>query len=115
MIFNQFFDEVSCTYTYLLSSGKGREALIIDPVIENTDQYISFVKKLDGGCQVPIGAYALIQKDSLNLKGLVASLDGEIIYESESIGPKNDAINIGEKLGAQLLNMGAKDILEKLI
>jgi len=75
----------------------------------------SFVKKLDGGCQVPIGAYALIQKDSLNLKGLVASLDGEIIYESESIGPKNDAINIGEKLGAQLLNMGAKDILEKLI
>ena len=75
----------------------------------------SFVQKLDGGCQVPIGAYALIQKGSLNLKGLVASLDGEIVYESESIGPKNDAVIIGEKLGAQLLNMGAKDILEKLI
>jgi len=47
MIFNQFFDEVSCTYTYLLSSGKGREALIIDPVLENTNDYILFLKKLD--------------------------------------------------------------------
>jgi len=47
MIFNQFFDEVSCSYTYLLSSGKGREALIIDPVLEKTDEYISCLKKLD--------------------------------------------------------------------
>jgi len=47
MIFNQFFDEVSSTYTYLLSSGKGREALIIDPVLEKTDEYISCLKKLD--------------------------------------------------------------------
>ena len=47
MIFNQFFDEVSSTYTYLLSSGKGREALIIDPVIEKTNEYILYLKKLD--------------------------------------------------------------------
>ena len=47
MIFNQFFDEVSSTYTYLLSSGKGREALIIDPVLNNTNDYILFLKKLD--------------------------------------------------------------------
>ena len=47
MIFNQFFDEVSSTYTYLLSSGKGREALIIDPVLENTNDYILFLKNLD--------------------------------------------------------------------
>ncbi len=47
MTFNQFFDEASSTYTYLLSSGKGREALIIDPVLENTNDYILFLKKLD--------------------------------------------------------------------
>jgi len=47
MIFNQFFDTVSSTYTYLLSSGEGREALIIDPVLENTNDYIFFLKKLD--------------------------------------------------------------------
>ena len=48
MIFSQFFDEVSSTYTYLLSSGKGREALIIDPVLEKTDEYISCLKKRIG-------------------------------------------------------------------
>ena len=47
MIFNQFFDVVSSTYTYLVSSGKGREALIIDPVIENTDEYILYLNKMD--------------------------------------------------------------------
>jgi|TARA_B110000263_G_scaffold195520_1_gene173943 glyoxylase-like metal-dependent hydrolase (beta-lactamase superfamily II) len=47
MIFNQFFDEVSSTFTYLISSGKGREALIIDPVLEKTHEYISYLKKLD--------------------------------------------------------------------
>ena len=47
MIFNQFFDEISSTYTYLISSGKGREALIIDPVLENTNDYILFLKNLD--------------------------------------------------------------------
>ena len=47
MIFNQFFDNTSCTYTYLISSGKGREALIIDPVLEYTNHYIFFLKKLD--------------------------------------------------------------------
>ena len=47
MIFKQLFDTKSSTYTYLISSGKGREALIIDPVIENIDQYINILKELD--------------------------------------------------------------------
>ena len=47
MIFNQLFDVKSSTYTYIVSSGKGREALIIDPVIENTNVYIKLLKDLD--------------------------------------------------------------------
>ncbi len=47
MIFKQLFDNKSSTYTYLLASDKGREALIIDPVIENTDEYIGLLKELD--------------------------------------------------------------------
>ena len=47
MIFRQFFDSVSSTYTYLISSGYGREALIIDPVLEKTDQYIKLLNELD--------------------------------------------------------------------
>ena len=47
MIFEQLFDIKSSTYTYIISSGKGREALIIDPVIENTEDYINILKNLD--------------------------------------------------------------------
>ena len=47
MIFKQLFDTKSSTYTYIVSSGKGREALIIDPVIDNTDEYINVLKNLD--------------------------------------------------------------------
>ncbi len=47
MIFKQLFDQKSSTYTYLIASAKGREALIIDPVIENVDQYIQLLKKLE--------------------------------------------------------------------
>ena len=47
MIFEQLFDEKSSTYTYVISSGKGREGLIIDPVIENTDIYLNFMNSMD--------------------------------------------------------------------
>ena len=47
MIFKQLFDTRSSTYTYLISSGNGREALIIDPVLENVNEYINILKKLD--------------------------------------------------------------------
>jgi len=47
MIFEQVFDAKSSTYTYIISSGKGREALIIDPVIEHTDEYIKVLKNLE--------------------------------------------------------------------
>ena len=47
MIFKQLFDTKSSTYTYLISSGNGREALIIDPVLENVGEYINILKELD--------------------------------------------------------------------
>ena len=47
MIFKQLFDTKSSTYTYLISSGNGREALIIDPVLENVKEYINILNELD--------------------------------------------------------------------
>jgi len=46
MIFRQLFDSVSCTYTYLVASRRGREALIIDPVIEKVDRYCQLLDEL---------------------------------------------------------------------
>jgi glyoxylase-like metal-dependent hydrolase (beta-lactamase superfamily II) len=47
MIFKQVFDTKTSTYTYLIASAKGREAVIIDPVIENVNEYIQLLKDLD--------------------------------------------------------------------
>ena len=47
MIFKQVFDQKSSTYTYLIASSQGREALIIDPVLENVDSYIKLLNELD--------------------------------------------------------------------
>ena len=47
MIFKQVFDKKSSTFTYLVASSEGREALIIDPVIENVDNYVQLLNELD--------------------------------------------------------------------
>ena len=47
MIFKQVFDKKSSTYTYLIASSKGREALIIDPVLENVNDYIKLLNNLN--------------------------------------------------------------------
>ena len=47
MIFKQEFDTKTSTYTYIIASAKGREAVIIDPVLENVEDYINILKELD--------------------------------------------------------------------
>ena len=47
MIFKQLFDTKSSTYTYIIASAKGREAIVIDPVIEKTEEYLNLLKDLD--------------------------------------------------------------------
>jgi len=47
MIFKQVFDQKSSTYTYLIASSKGREALIIDPVLNNVENYLKLLTELD--------------------------------------------------------------------
>src|SRR5271155_3940423 len=47
MIFRQLFDSTSGTYTYLLASRQGGEALIIDPVLEKVDRYLQLIRELD--------------------------------------------------------------------
>ena len=47
MLFRQLFDQTSGTYTYLLASRRGGEALIIDPVLEKVDRYLQLIRELD--------------------------------------------------------------------
>lgn len=67
---------------------------------------------LEGGCQVPIGAYAEIEGDTLTLRGLVGAPDGSQIIQATKTGNYNDAESIGIALATELLNQGARSILD---
>jgi len=66
---------------------------------------------LQGGCQVPIGSFALLDNDQLYLRGLVGSVDGKHVIRREIIGHKDNAEQLGITLAEELLNSGAKEIL----
>lgn len=69
---------------------------------------------LEGGCQVPIGSYALLDGDELWLRALVGEPDGTTIVRGEIRGARQDAESLGIELAHQLLDQGAKEILTKL-
>ncbi|MGY2575609.1 hydroxymethylbilane synthase [Vibrio sp. C8] len=69
---------------------------------------------LEGGCQVPIGSYALLEGDELWLRALVGEPDGTTIVRGEIRGARQDAESLGIELAHQLLDQGAKEILTKL-
>lgn len=69
-------------------------------------------RKLQGGCQVPIGAYAVIDNDTLWLRGLVGSLDGSEIIRHQLQGPVAQAEQLGTALAEHLLAQGADRILQ---
>jgi len=69
---------------------------------------------LEGGCQVPIGSFALIEGDEIWLRALVGEPDGSKIVFDELRGPVADGEKLGRQLAEQLLAQGAKEILAKL-
>jgi len=71
----------------------------------------SFLRKLEGGCQIPIGALGRIDGDLLTLEGLVASLDGGEMLRDQVSGPRGDAEQLGEALAEKLIGRGANRIL----
>ncbi|MEL0605432.1 hydroxymethylbilane synthase [Pseudoalteromonas undina] len=71
-------------------------------------------RHLEGGCQVPIGAYALVDGDQVHLRGLVGAVDGSEILHDEVTGHINDAEAIGVELAKRLLAQGADKILAEV-
>ncbi len=71
-------------------------------------------KRLEGGCQVPIGGHATLDGDTLQLRGLVGTVDGSEIVRAEISGPRAEAGRLGTALGEELLEHGAAQILREL-
>ncbi len=74
----------------------------------------AFLRKLEGGCQVPIAAYATVHNHTLNLTGMVAELDGSRLVKGSLEGPTEDPELTGTRLAEELLERGADEILKKV-
>ncbi|CAL4325758.1 Porphobilinogen deaminase [Buchnera aphidicola (Eriosoma lanigerum)] len=74
----------------------------------------AFCKKLNSGCQIPIGSYAILKNKQLWLRGFIGLPNGNIILKGERIGPLNIAKKIGYSLAKELLKKGARKILQQI-
>lgn len=94
------------------------QILLADMDDENThlalDAERAVVTQLEGGCNVPIGAFATIEGNEMRLRGLVASLDGKTLYKKELKGDKVNAVALGNEMGNALLDMGGDKIMHEI-
>jgi hydroxymethylbilane synthase len=70
--------------------------------------------RLNGGCQVPIAGFAILQNNQLFMRGLVGSPDGSLLYRSAHSSPLDQADTLGQWIAQDLLNQGADHILQAL-
>ena len=82
--------------------------------VDRTRAERSFLARLEGGCQVPIAAYATLDGDTLHLKGLVGAVDGSVMIARETTGNRADGEALGAALADEVLDAGARPILEAL-
>lgn len=88
--------------------------------VHHEDTYIaviaerSLLRTLEGGCQVPIGAYAEVKPNGVYLDAVVGNLDGTLTFRKKMRGSKKDPEKLGENLAKDLLKAGAKEILTEI-
>lgn len=74
----------------------------------------AFLERLEGGCQVPIGAHGIVDGENITIAGFVASTDGKSVIRGEVSGLMTESVKLGRDLAQDLLSRGAGDILEKI-
>ena len=72
----------------------------------------AFLRRLEGGCQVPIGAHAALEDGQIHLEGMVGSLDGTVVYREKISGPSAEAESLGTRLAESLIAQGAANLLD---
>ena len=84
------------------------------PTAATTAAERAFLRELEGGCQIPIGALAKIADGELRLEGLVAAIGGDPLLRGDASGPLAEAERIGRGLAHSLLEQGAGEILAEI-
>lgn len=74
----------------------------------------AFLRELQGGCQVPIGAYAWMEGGRIKIKGFISDLEGERFLEGYEEGGLQEAEEVGKRLAQRLLREGGEEILKEI-
>lgn len=74
----------------------------------------SFLRELEGGCQVPMGCHCFHEGDRIRVVGMIASLDGSVVIKGEVVGKPDEAESIGRVLAEKLKNSGGEEILRSI-
>ena len=92
---------------------------LIEP-LNHEESYIAatceraFLRELEGGCQVPIGAFAQVVDGKVRIKGFISDLEAERFIEDTALGGIENPEEVGKKLARKLLSKGGKEILEEI-
>jgi hydroxymethylbilane synthase len=90
------------------------DALNDADTVDRTRAERAFLARLEGGCQVPIAAFATLDGDTLTLQGLVAEVDGSVIIRRQISGHRSEGEVMGISLADEVLDAGGRPILEAL-
>jgi hydroxymethylbilane synthase len=74
----------------------------------------SFLRELEGGCQVPIGCHCFVENGTVRLVGMIASLDGATVVRDEIKGRLDEGEMLGRKLAQELRRKGGEEILKSI-
>ena len=127
---NRYISSIIPVYQILPAVGQGALGIEIKAGNKSAEKFIksihhentyvaaraerALLKKLEGGCQVPIGAYAHMKSNGLYLEAIVGSLDGSITFRKKMRGSKSNPEKLGENLAKDLLKAGADSILKEI-
>jgi hydroxymethylbilane synthase len=102
----------------ILESNKLVEEIIQSIHDEKTYKAVAaeraFLRSLEGGCQVPIGAFAEVKSNGIYLDGYVGTIDGSLSFRKKIRGGISDTEKLGRELAKDMIKAGAKEILDEI-
>ncbi|MDH7604373.1 MAG: hydroxymethylbilane synthase [Melioribacter sp.] len=127
---NKYISSIISTEEILPAVGQGalgieihRENIFAEKILESINDENTFIavraerallKYLEGGCQIPIGAFGEVKSNGLYLDALIASIDGTLTFRKKIRGSKNNPEKLGIELAKDLLKAGASEILKEI-
>ncbi|MEG8947735.1 hydroxymethylbilane synthase [Rosettibacter firmus] len=128
---NKYISSIISTDEILPAVGQGalgieinEKNILAEEILKNINDENTFIairaerallKYLEGGCQIPIGAFAQVKQNGLYIDAIIASIDGSVTFRKKIRGSKNNPEKLGEQLAKDLLKAGAFEVLKEIL